>query len=187
MKVLKTVFLFVVFLLTGCVTQMNSVWSSIESTSKHRIQFTFPEEGQWVVAGQEHDAGGYSRSWKPVTAQGAAPEQSLYINFGRGIKTSLSDSMQQVKSAMQAEGCADVRLHVWARATDFLTFTAAAGHCSNGRSVWQIFRVANRADGQYSVVYSANPDTVPVAARQQMAQAVEMSKVIDVRPAKELQ
>lgn len=164
-------------LVSGCATQMNSAWPRIAATSKDQIDFSFPENDDWVVAGQEHDSAGYSRSWRPVTAKGAAAEQGLYINFGRNVTTPLSDAMHQVQAAMQANGCDDVRLHVWARGRDYITFTAMANRCQQGRPVWQIFRVVNRPDGQYAVVYSANPETVPVAIRQQMAQSVELSKV----------
>jgi len=164
--------------LSGCVAQMNSTWPAIASKSKDQIRFDFPDGDLWEVAGQEHDAGGYSRSWKPLVKQGAAAEQGLYINFGRKVTTSLTESMHQVENAMRAGGCGEVKMHVWARGRDYLTFTAMARSCQNGRPVWQIFRVVNRPDGQYAMVYSANPDTVPVATRQQMAQTVEMSSVV---------
>ena len=165
-------------LLSACASDMNTTWPAVASASRDEIRFDFPLEEHWEVASEDHDSGGYSRAWRPASAEGAAAEQSFYINFGRGIHTPLTAAMDEVKRAMQAQGCKAVEQHVWARGESYLTFTVVARQCRQGRPVWQIFRVVNRPDGQYAMVYSANPDTVPVATRQQMAGAVERSLVV---------
>lgn len=179
MKQIKTpFFLGMTLLLSACATDGNAPWPTGVAASQYQIRFDFPAEEHWELAGQTQDNAGYSRSWRPVTAKGTAAAQSLYVNFGRGVMTPLNDAMREVEQSMRSAGCKKIERHVWERAQQSLTFTVVARQCQQGRPVWQVFHVLNRSDGQYALVYSANPDTVPVATRQQMAQTVELSTLV---------
>lgn len=191
-EMVKRVLLLCLFgsLLSACASERSRpvALTKAASPSHDRVRFYFPASVRWEPAQKEQDAEGYAWAWRPVVVpagKGKKPnaeaEQSVYVNFGRGIKTPLYDAMQEVGRSMRDSGCHNVQLDVLSHAHNVLLFTASSKNCLGGHPVWQIFRVVNRPDGQYSIVYSVNPEAVPASVRGKMSKMVSESRVVSAK------
>ncbi|HSW93354.1 MAG TPA: hypothetical protein VLJ15_03250 [Gammaproteobacteria bacterium] len=174
MKKMATLFLTASCLfLAACGNNTEQGKSSANpAMAKNKVVFKLPTSQRWVLVNVEQDANGYARSYRSMFAKGLSADQSLYINYGRNIKTPLTQSMHEVVNSLASTGCEKTASKIEKTGQNRLVFTATADQCPNGRPVSQVFKVFNTADGQYSIVYSANPKVVPVRYRQQMRQVV---------------
>ena len=161
--------------LTACsnVTQN----SNTVATAKHKVNFQLPKTQQWELVSVEQDANGYAKSYRSVNAKGLAADQSFYINYGHNIKTPLLESMHEVVGSLASTGCKDTSTKILNLEKNALVFMASAEQCLSGRSIWQIFKVFNMPDGQYSIVYSGNPNVVPLRTMQQMKTVIIGAKI----------
>ena len=164
------------FMATGCTNTVKEV--SPANDSKYRVSFNMPKSQKWDLVSVEQDSEGYAKSYRSLTAKGLAANQSFYINYGRGIKTPLLASMNEVESSIAATECSQKQTHVVNHAVDSLIFTVSANQCSNGQALWQVFKVFNMPDGQYSIVYTANPKVVSTGNIQQMKTVVTRARII---------
>lgn len=161
------------FILTACSnTMMQGQHSENTVLAKNKVNFKLPSSQKWDLVSVEQDANGYAKSYRSRSAKGPSADQSFYINYGYGIKTPLLDAMHEVTGSLTHTGCKQTNSKVEKSGKNTLVFTISADHCTNGRSVWQVFKVFNMMDGQYSIVYSANPHVVPTKTRQQMKNVV---------------
>ncbi len=155
--------------LTACTDNMGQGPSSTNTAmAKNKVNFQLPASQKWNLINVEQDSNGYAKSYRSASAKGLAADQSFYINYGRTINTPLLDSMHEVVSSLATTGCKQTSSKIQKLNKNSLVFIATATHCKSGRSVWQTFKVFNMPDGQYSIVYSANPNVVSNKARQQM-------------------
>ncbi len=170
------------FLLTACSNNNLEQGSHSPNPAKarYKIHFRLPASEHWALVSVEQDANGYAKSYRSLTARGLSADQSFYINYGHNIKTPLVDSMHEVVSALAGTGCQRTGSKVEKLTQTTLTFTASADQCMNGRPISQVFKVFNMADGQYSIVYSANPKVVPVKVRQRMKNVVTKAGISPV-------
>lgn len=163
------------FMAAGCTHTVKEV--SPANDSKYRVSFNMPKSQKWDLVSVEQDAGGYAKSYRSTTAKGLAATQSFYINYGHNIKTPLLASMNEVESSIAATECSSKQTQVLRHDADSLIFTVSASRCSNGQALWQVFKVFNMPDGQYSIVYTANPNVVSATDRQQMKAVVTHAKI----------
>lgn len=178
MKKMVIVFLASCALLAGCSHNSGSVAANATvSMAKNKVNFQLPASQKWDLVSVEQDANGYAKSYRSAAARGLSADQSFYINYGHNIKTPLLQSMHEVVGSLASTGCKHSSSKIVKLEKNQLIFTATADHCMSGRSVWQVFKVFNMMDGQYSIVYSANPNTVPNKTREQM-KAVVMNATI---------
>jgi hypothetical protein len=160
-------------ILTACSTNQEQGQSSANTAmAKNKVNFKLPSSQKWDLVSVEQDSNGYAKSYRSAFAKGPSSDQSFYINYGHGIKTPLLESMHEVVGSLASTGCKHTGSKMEKLGKDTLIFTASADHCMTGRSVWQVFKVFNMTDGQYSIVYSANPNVVPNKVRQQMKSVV---------------
>ena len=148
------------------------------AAAKYKVNFQLPKNQKWDLVSIEQDANGYAKSYRSVNAVNMAADQSFYINYGHNIKTSLLESMQEVVGGMASTGCQHTQSKIVKLEKNTLIFISSAEQCLSGRSVWQVFKVFNMPDGQYSIVYSANPTVVPSTTTQQMKTVVTTAKII---------
>lgn len=165
-------------LLTGCSNHVGSAANTNTAMAKNKVNFQLPTNQKWDLVSVEQDANGYAKSYRSATAKGLSADQSFYINYGRNIKTPLLQSMHEVVGSLSSTGCKHTSSKIVKLEKDQLIFIASADHCMSGRSVWQVFKVFNMTDGQYSIVYSANPNTVSNKTRQQMKNVVMSSTIV---------
>lgn len=168
-------------LLNACsnnpIQNQNITHNNNASMAKYRVNFRLPKTQKWDLVSVEQDANGYAKSYRSASSRGVAADQSFYINYGRGIKTSLQASMHEVVSALGNTGCKRTDSKIITLNKNVLVFTASADQCMNGRTIWQVFKVFNMPDGQYSIVYSANPKAVPTKTREQMKTVVARATI----------
>ncbi|MEO8401938.1 MAG: hypothetical protein ABI597_09135 [Gammaproteobacteria bacterium] len=150
------------------------------SIAKNKVHFQLPPSQKWDLISVEQDANGYAKSYRSVSAKGLESDQSFYINFGRNIRTPLLESMHEVVGSMASTGCRRTTSKMLDLEKNSLVFIATANQCMAGRPVWQIFKVFNMQDGQYSIVYSANPGAVPIKTMQQMKTVVIKSNIVRI-------
>ncbi len=159
--------------LTACSNNTGQGQSSAQnSAAKNKVNFKLPVSQEWDLVSVEQDANGYAKSYRSRMARGFSADQSFYINYGHNIRTPLLESMHEVVGSLASTGCKHTHSQRIKMDQNTLIFIASAEHCLSGRSVWQIFKVFNMPDGQYSIVYSANPNRVPNQTRQQMKNVV---------------
>jgi hypothetical protein len=171
------------FGLTGCSTDPEQESSANSAMAKNKVNFKLPSSQKWVLVNVEQDANGYARSYRSAYAKGLSADQSLYINYGRNIKTPLKQSMHEVVDSLAGTGCKKTDSKIEKSGPNMLVFTATATECPIGRPVSQVFKVFDMEDGQYSIVYSANPKVVPNKIRQQMKNVVITSTLSPNNPA----
>lgn len=143
----------------------------------NKVNFRLPASEHWALVSVEQDANGYAKSYRSTTARGLSADQSFYINYGHNIKTPLLASMHEVTSSLANTGCKRIGSKIEKLNQNSLTFTATADQCTNGRPISQVFKVFNMQDGQYSIVYSANPRVVRIKDRQQMKNVVTQATI----------
>jgi len=179
MKKMVMVFLASCALLTGCSNNVGLASANTNTAmAQNKVNFQLPTAQKWDLVSVEQDANGYAKSYRSEAAKGLSADQSFYINYGRNIKTPLLQSMHEVVGSLASTGCKHTTSKIVKLEKNQLIFTAAADHCMSGRSVWQVFKVFNMSDGQYSIVYSANPNTVSNKTRQQMKNVVINATIV---------
>ncbi|EKD54424.1 MAG: hypothetical protein ACD_60C00087G0036 [uncultured bacterium] len=154
--------------------------SDVTPPAKYKVSFNFPKHQQWDLVSVEQDANGYAKSYRSLSAKGMAKDQSFYINYGHNIETPMLASMNEVVGSMSNTGCKRTHSKIVSLNKNTLVFIASADECMSGRSIWQIFKVFNMQDGQYSIVYSGNPNAVPVSTMQQMKTVVMGAKIVRI-------
>ena len=157
---------------TGISTTENA------TMTKHKVNFQLPTSQRWDLVSVEQDANGYAKSYRSAQAKNTAADQSFYINYGRNIKTPLLESMHEVVGSLASTGCKQTSSKIVKLEKNILIFNAAADQCMSGRAMWQVFKVFNMQDGQYSIVYSANPKVVSAKIREQMKNVVMKATII---------
>ncbi len=167
-------------LLTACTSDTSRQVSADAVKAQNKVNFKLPANQRWALVSLEQDANGYAKSYRSVSAKGLSADQSFYINYGHNIKTPLDKSMKEVVSSLASTGCTNTTSKIEKSTANMLIFTASADHCTAGRPVSQVFKVFNMADGQYSIVYSANPNAVSNKIRQQMKDVVLKSSITTV-------
>ncbi len=181
MKRMATLFLATsCLLLTACSNDTTREASVDPVKAINKVNFKLPANQKWALINDEQAANGYAKSYRAIYAKGICADQSFYINYGHSIKTPLKQSMQEVVKSLASSGCTNTRSKIEKSGPNMLIFTASADHCTAGRPVSQVFKVFNMADGQYSIVYSANPNAVPNKIRQQMKSVVEKAGISTV-------
>ncbi len=161
--------------LSACTTMKQN--DANVAMAKYKVNFKLPPSQKWDLVSVEQDANGYAKSYRSDAAKGLAADQSFYINYGHGIKTPVLTSMHEVVGSLSSTGCKRTHSQILKLDKNILIFNASADQCMSGRSVWQVFKVFNMEDGQYSIVYSANPRVVAVNKREQMKTVVMNSKI----------
>jgi len=168
--------------LTACSNHTEQGKSSANpAMAQNKVNFTLPASQKWVLVNVEQDANGYAKSYRSGRAKGLSADQSFYINYGRNIKTPLAQSMHEVVDSLASTGCKKTGSKIVKSNENMLVFIAKADRCPTGRPVFQVFKVFNMVDGQYSIVYSANPKAVSNKTRQQMENVVTTATVSPMR------
>jgi hypothetical protein len=145
--------------------------------AKNKVLFQLPASQKWELVSVEQDANGYAKSYRSMSAKGSSADQSFYINYGRNIRTPLLEAMHEVVGSMASTGCKHTGAKMIKLEKSFLIFSASADQCITGRSISQVFKVFNMEDGQYSIVYSANPHAVKNKIRAGMESVVIDSRI----------
>jgi hypothetical protein len=168
------------FILSSC-TNMEQRASNNTAMATHKVNFQLPATQKWDLVSVEQDVNGYAKSYRSESAKGLSADQSFYINYGHNIKTPLLESMHEVVGSMASTGCKHTSSKIIKLEKNTLIFSASADECMSGRSIWQVFKVFNMNDGQYSIVYSANPNAIPANLREKMKAVVTSAKVVPLR------
>lgn len=139
-------------------------------------QFSFDSPIEWKTNSRNIDTTGYTEEFIPQ-ASGNFNEQNLTLNFGKNISTSLKDSMQQVIDNLAGLDCQTKESKVVKKEKNSLVFTTYLDKCSNNVTLLKVFKVINMPDGQYSIMYAANPKLVNPKILTSMKNAVLKAKL----------
>ncbi len=164
------------FMMAACTNTTKEIKPA--NDSKYRITFKMPKTQRWELVSVEQDSVGYAKSYRAQHVTGLAAEQSFYLNYGHNIKTPLLASMNEVESSIAATECQKKETRIIKQHDNSLTFMVSADKCSNGHALWQVFKVFNMPDGQYSIVYTANSKVVPKSVIQEMKTVVTQAQII---------
>lgn len=157
--------------LTGCASLDSS--SQVMSSAPHRIEFAQPSPTLWskMTTG---DAGGYLVTY----TRKDSTRQRIEINYGRGLHSSQEDTMQQVKNAEAMADCQRNDFSVISSDKYALVFKTIQDKCSTGKSLTQVYKVFNLSDGQYSIIYAANPTRVSPGTIYGMTEMVKDATIV---------
>lgn len=147
------------------------------ATAFHQIVFKAPHDMPWKLSKERHEKLGYIKMYIPKTAQNDKV-QALTINYGRGIKTPLKNSMQEVLNVIAVSDCQHKDSKIIKKQHNMLIFSVSMDHCLNGKSLLQIFKVFNANDGQYSILYTADQNLVPPRTLRKMQAVIENAKLV---------
>ena len=149
-----------------------SAFAETELASPYQISYQAPA---WKLANKQQDPDGYTFQYQPANAQ--KHFESITVNYGKGIQSSLKDSMQQVVSEMNTTGCQTRESSILKEDTKTLVFKTVLDQCTNGKSLTQIFKVFNTPDGQYSIVYSVDSVMHANKSPDKMESIIESAKL----------
>lgn len=163
-------------LATTCFIGLSIISSSANAMGAYQFHFQLPTYMNWVTYKNEQDPAGYTISY--ITQ---APRQAVTINYGVGITTSLIASMQEVldnhNAIAAAIGCSINTYHIVKQTDNYMIFTSKLDQCSNGVAHFEVDKTYNMPDGQYDIIYSADPNITPPKMIQQMTRVVESTEV----------
>jgi hypothetical protein len=150
-----------------------------EDQPPYRIVLNLPEAMGWKVQSNTGmTSAGSITTYVPAENPGAETVTLMYV---QGIQTSLNDSMEQIKTVMTMGGCSTATTDVITQQDDLLIFTTHQSGCADGKTLEQIFKVFHKDDGQYTVVYAANPTVVSEETREAMKKVVESATLTPTR------
>lgn len=167
---MSILFRFSVFLILSLIMSLNIAFAALQPA--YKIDYALPKGMQTKLLNDEQDVGGYVKTY---ILQGAG---ILSVNYGRNIKASLKDSMQQVANVMARTNCQVRDTKILKEEPNMLMFSTTMDKCANGKSLRQIFKVYNMQDGQYSILYATEPQAVSSDAMHKMEQVMESAKVV---------
>lgn len=163
---------FIAFLVFSFTLFLNSAFAAPEGAPAYMIDYSLPSTMQTRVLNNEQDVGGYVKTY---IVQGAG---ILSINYGKNIKASLKDSMQQVINVMAKTNCKVRDTKILKEEPTMLMFSTTMDQCANGKSLRQIFKVFNMPDGQYSILYATEPKVVSADAVKKMEEVIQSAKIV---------
>ncbi len=190
-KIFITIFIFAG--LVGCSSMaptMPQIGANSPSGGNNRIHFTAPADTHWLPVKVTQDTQGYMQVWQDKSVN-AAHDQGMYISFVLNLHEPLMKTMQTV-----AKGARDyyrenhihvkVQAHVVTRQANQQVFTLnVLGQCKAANtSRWEVFHLFNQADGQYALVYHADPCKVPAATRAAMQSVVAAATIVPLNTEK---
>lgn len=152
---------------------------SAKVTKGYTFDFNPPHASEWQLVQNEFDARGYARTYALQKVENAQ-DQNVTISYGRFIKTSLKGSMKEVVDNIKQTQCKQQQVKTIQSKKDSLVFSTAINQCRNGKALHQIFKVFNMPDGQYSIIYTANPQKISTKTIAQMQQAVVAAKLVPI-------
>jgi len=164
----------IVFMI-GIVVCTQIVLADTKLDSPYKITFSAPQNMDWQLAKQKNDNRGYFLNYLPAKN---ARNQSILINYGRGIRTSLTNAMNQAVNAQKNADCRNKTHKVLTREKNSLTFKTHLSTCRGGFELTQIFKVFNKPDGQYSIIYSAKNTDVNAKTIAALEKTIRNAKLI---------
>lgn len=168
---------------TSSTTQSSKAKAKTKTTPKKQQAYTFdfnpPRASDWQMVQNVFDKNGYARTYMLPQVNNTTPE-SVTISYGRNIHTSVKASMQEVVGNFHKINCKQKQSHVIDEKTNTLVFSTTIDQCHNGKAVTQIFKVFNMPDGQYSIIYSADPRKTPKSTIAEMQKAVVRGKLVPI-------
>jgi hypothetical protein len=164
---------------TAKTTHSTKTKAETKKLQAYTFDFNPPRASDWQLVQNAFDKNGYARTYMLPQTGDATPE-SVTISYGRNIHTSVKASMQEVVDNFKKINCKQKQSHVIQQKTDALVFSTTLDQCTNGKAVTQIFKVFNMPDGQYSIIYSADPRKTSKSAIADMQKAVESGKLVPI-------
>lgn len=149
--------------------------SASAKTGAYRIDYKLPNASDWKILNSKDDAKGYMKFYKLKTADPL--HQVLMVNYGSGIKAPVIASMNEISSVFSRLPCKVKKVTPVKTTKDTLIFTSELNQCQNGRSMWQVQKVFNAKDGQYSVSYAAGNANLPAATKKAMTKMITDSSL----------
>ncbi len=150
-----------------------------KKTQAYTFDFNPPRSSEWQLVQNVFDANGYARTYMLPQTGDALPE-SVTISYGKHIHTSPKASMREVVDNFKKIHCKQKQAHLISQKEDTLVFSTLINQCDNGKALQQIFKVFDTPDGQYSIIYSADPRKTPASAVEQMQKAVVAGKLVPI-------
>lgn len=144
----------------------------LASESNYKVSFKLPQPQQWQLESNTKDAEGYTQIYASTN------DETLTINYGKGITTSLKNSMQQVLDGIALSNCQRHGSKVITQKKNELVFTTFLDQCQNGKTLKQIYKVFNMPDGQYSISYTTAANTTSSKQIQKMEAIVKTAKIV---------
>lgn len=160
-------------------TTHNTQAKPTKKLQAYTFDFNPPRSSDWQMVQNVFDKNGYARTYMLPQVDNATPE-SVTISYGRNIHTSVKASMQEVVGNFKKIHCKQKQSHVIQEKTDILVFSTTINQCNNGKALTQIFKVFNKPDGQYSIIYSADPRKTSKDTIAEMQKAVVAGKLVPI-------
>jgi len=161
-------------MLSGCVSM--GLDSSVESSAPYKIQFPDPVASQWSRTSQS-DASGYTVTYNRINSANAQ-QQNIKVNYGKNIQTSFVDSIKEVNNTLDAANCQRHSLKILSQTKYSIMFEAVLDQCPTGNAMTSVYKVFNQPDGQYSIIYTADPRVVSSGIVEGMTKMIKSARVI---------
>lgn len=152
------------------------VWASKAADGKYQFVLSWPKIQPWDMISVQQDETGYAKTYLPATSSFAYP-QSLMEDFTLGDKSPLVNSMQDVVDQGQSAACKLNKVQLIHSQKNMILYTAIQDQCKTSNSVFEVIKSFNEADGNYSIVYTADPSAVSTSTLKQMKLTVESAQI----------
>ena len=145
--------------LLGMTAVSASVFAAkVDNKQHYKLDVNLP--ASWKVASNEKYSGGYVKVFVPKAAGARLNEQNVVMNYTRNANISLSASMHEVLKVVATADCSTRDVRLINQSKNSINFVASLDRCKNGKSLTQVFKIFNTPNGQYAILYTANPNIV---------------------------
>lgn len=143
---------------------------------RYHWSINFPRDAQWKILNDQQDNAGYTKVYAPSGMSSVYP-QNLSMGFNLGDKTPLRNAMQVVLNQHRQAPCREKSDHLIKATDNMILYTTHLGNCANGKSLFQVIKSYNMPDGNYSIMYAADPEVVSKSDIQKMQTAITTAKL----------
>ncbi|ODN43719.1 hypothetical protein [Piscirickettsia litoralis] len=170
-----------IILLAGCASstldQHAAHHNNSHSKPGYHISLQLKEQKSWQLDRSLIDQKGYTQYYIPKDQQHELPH-NIIVHYGRNVSTSLIQTMQQVSSGNKHAECKTAKTRIIQQDKNSLVFSNVLKGCVNNHELWQIYKVFNRPDGQYAIIYTAEPSQIPKTIRQHMRHVIKLAQLL---------
>jgi hypothetical protein len=160
-----------IFISVGLIAFIGHAFASNPATGHYNYNIQLPQSMHWRLAGNQQDATGYTKTYLPSSSTSGYP-QNLQMGFTLGDKTPLQNAMQIVLNQHKVIPCRQNSSQMITSKKDVIIYTTSMTGCPNGKDLWQVIKSFNMPDGNYSMIYAADPKVVPEDTLQKMKTAI---------------
>ncbi|WP_395168395.1 hypothetical protein ACGP04_03425 [Piscirickettsia salmonis] len=170
-----------ILLFTGCASSSLDQYAAYHQNSQPRplyyISFPLENQEQWQLERNLIDEDGYTQYYILINQQNVLPQQ-IIVHYGRHITTPLIQTMQQIANGNRYAECKISKTKLIQKDNNNLIFTNTLKNCVGNQELWQVYKIFNRSDGQYAIIYTVEPHQISEKTRLYIQHIISLAQLV---------